>query len=306
MREGGGEEEPDLRLKYQPPDYSNYTVINVPATGSGTNGRFIPPLNSSTDYVINLPSQKRTGVVRIEGGRNIVIIGGEIERAVEGGGYQDQDRRCLYFLNNTGNIYVEGVHFHINGSNNPFDAIYVHNTQASASSGQEITIQNCLFENVLGSFTGFHSDAFQMQDSSYFNGTIRFYRNTITTDYQGYYALHEGTSTVTYIEKTNYVIVAESGACLWFGDNGNDYWSRRHTVLGEGVYLQTARTLFDQVRPNEECVIVNERPVLSNGVMTWPNSSYITGSLIAGTPLEGNYVTSDIAGHTYVSPGYII
>src|SRR5688572_16228326 len=91
----GGEPEPDLRLKYSPPDYSEYTVVNVPASGDGTNGRFFPDLDSSTDYLFVFPNETRTGVVRIEGGRNIVIIGGDTERAVEAGGFQDQDRRCL-------------------------------------------------------------------------------------------------------------------------------------------------------------------------------------------------------------------
>lgn len=303
-RIGSATPPPDLRLKYAPPDYSGYTVINVPASGNGTNGRFFPSLNSSTDYLFVFPNETRTGVVRIEGGRNIVIIGGDMQRATEAEGFQDQDRRCLYFVNNVGDIWVEGMYIHANGAGNPYDAIYVVNSTDVTTT---ITIQNCRIEGVTGASDGFHGDGFQMQDSSRFNGTIRFYRNTITTNYQGYYALHEGLDTVTSFEDVNFDITSQNGACLWIGDNGNDYWSQRHTVLGPGVYLDPAGThdLFDQVRPNEGAVIVNQRPVLNNGVMTWPDSEYITGELREGAPPGGDWVASDSVGIGYVSPGYL-
>jgi hypothetical protein len=72
------------------------------------------------------------------------------------------------------------------------------------------------------------------------------------------------------------------------------------------VYLDPAGShdLFDQVRPNTDCVVAAERPVLNDGVMTWPNSAYITGELHDGDPPGGDYVLAENVGVGYVSPGY--
>lgn len=293
-------------LKYAPPEgWEEYTVINVPASGTGTNGRFFPSLNAGTDYQFVFPSEPRTGVVRIEGARNVVIRGGETQRAVESGGFQDQDRRCLYFVNVTGDIFIEGMYIHANSNGDPYDGIYVVNNTEVATT---ITIQNTRIEGVTGSSAGFHGDAFQMQDSSEFNGTIRWYRCTVTTNYQGYYALHEGTDTVSQFEDVNYDITSKNGACLWFGDHLQEYWSHRYTELGPGVYLDPADsggdTMFDQVRPNDVSPDVSERPVLNAGVMTWPNSDYITGELLEGDPPDGDFVPAENVGIGYESPGY--
>lgn len=294
---GGGVVVPDNRLMYAPPDYSEFTVQDVPA---GPSAHTQYNLTAGTDYVINLPSALRQGNVTLSGGRSIVIIGGEIE--VNAAPDTDQRRRCLYLLNNTGDVFVEGVHFHINGSNNPFDCVYIHHASSRATT---LTFQNCLFDGIIGTSGGFHGDGIQFQDSAQFNGTIRFHRCTFRTAYQAYYNTCDGEDSTAIFNETNFVCTGSDGAPFWSGDNGNDAWSRKTTVFGEGVYLDPDGTFDSEVRPNSDCVVADERPVVNSGVMTWPNSDFITGELREGVPPGGDWVTSAIAGHAYVSPGYL-
>lgn len=62
----------DSRLTWEPPDYSEYTTLNVGTTGQ------LYVLDDSLDYHVVFPNEPVIGPVQFRGGRNIVMIGGEI------------------------------------------------------------------------------------------------------------------------------------------------------------------------------------------------------------------------------------
>ena len=55
-----------------PPEMINPTVIELPAKATVTK------MDNNRDYIISLPRQKKLGSTTLIGGRNIIIVGGEI------------------------------------------------------------------------------------------------------------------------------------------------------------------------------------------------------------------------------------
>ena len=76
------------------------------------------------------------------------------------------------------------------------------------------------------------------------------------------------------------------------------------------VYLKNNRdgnAIDHLVWPGYDFATTGLRPtVAGDGSLTWPAGAYITGTLNAGDPPSGDYVTSGGtgAGLGYVSPGY--
>lgn len=293
---GGGEPEPDLRLLWSPTELSNPTVVNVPAD---TGGYVEYSFEEDEDVRLVLPNdQKRVGGITVTGGRHIELIGGEIEP--EASPPNNPGKRCLYLREQTGNIFLQGIHIHPNSNGDAFDGIYI---LAENGTTGTVTIQDCRIEVYKGA-DDFHSDCIQVQDSSYLHSELRVHRTTFVTDYQAFYNLCEGTDGINTFKQVNFKRSGGSGAMLWIGDNGTNYWSRRYVSL-EDAYLETSRHMFDEIRPNDGCADEDEIPDLTNGVVTWPNSAYITGSLIEGAPPNGDWCPEGVAGFAYVNPGYL-
>jgi hypothetical protein len=60
------------RLPWAPPDTTGYTTVNVPVAGGAIN------LTAGQDYILQMPASPVTNRVGVTGGRNIVMIGGQI------------------------------------------------------------------------------------------------------------------------------------------------------------------------------------------------------------------------------------
>jgi hypothetical protein len=178
-------------LKWKPPgypDYVGYTHINV------TNANARPSLSTTTDYVVHI-TEKITvdGGVMLNGGRNIVVIGGEIEDTTVLTKAQAQANELwrqigLYLPNVKGIAHIEGLHIHGVGCG---DAIQT----GSGAGGATIQIQNCRInpmhpvQNMAQTgWEGAHPDAFQCyagpaiwrmyQDTVISGGTIRTWQPT--------------------------------------------------------------------------------------------------------------------------------
>jgi hypothetical protein len=188
-------------LKYPRPDFTGWNVIDVLNTSQykvngGTTQSYSSTitLTSGQDYLIYLPttvSIGRQNGITISGGRNIYIVGGELDftnklTAPFGwANYNQSDRRGFQLLNQSGDIWIEGTWVH---GNQIGDGFWLNNDNANV---KFITIQNTVVEGMSSEDlatqnAGNHPDCFQLIDqTTYANMTWRNYQVLGRTAYQG-------------------------------------------------------------------------------------------------------------------------
>jgi hypothetical protein len=288
------------KLRYSPPALTSPTTLTPNSTAFQQ-----LTLSDGQDYIIQMPSSVKDGGLQINGGRNIHIIGGAIQ--VGPSPASDAQRRAIYLNGPTGTVHLEGVHI-LNTHNQYYDAIVVNGV--SNNPNVIIQIVNCRIENIRGISSGWHGDAFQIIPvSSVFTGEVRVDRLTVSTNYQSIYIPHDGSGWHRFSRMNTTSIVGEtpSAASYWFGDNtGDTVWGMKNVEL-EDVYVTARSGDFEQeFRPNTGATIVENRPVISSGVATWPNAQNfkILGELRLGDPPDGDFVKAEDVGLDYVSPGY--
>jgi hypothetical protein len=94
---------PGTFLTWTPPSLSNPTRVYV------SNDSRILTLDSTRDYIIEMPAAPlSSGGLNISGGRNVVLIGGEIRRDPATCSSTTADR-ALYLHKQTGTVHVEGL-----------------------------------------------------------------------------------------------------------------------------------------------------------------------------------------------------
>lgn len=252
-----------------------------------------------------MPAGIKQGNLTLSGGRNIVLIGGEIE--VEASPTTDQRRRCLYLLNQTGTVHVEGLSLHRNAADDDFAAIVINNEDTAAAIYQ---FQNIRVEGIEGSTAGWHGDALQLIPSTAnFIGKVRVDRMTVESGYQAFYIVLDGDGQHSF-KHVNATMVVGDSAAYWFGDNtGDEIWGMKNVDLEE-VYVapRPGYEFEDEFRPNSGATITTNRPVITAGVATWPNAvNYlITGELREGHPPGGDFAPEGTVGVGYVNTvGYL-
>lgn len=170
----GGEEEPPPPppptgyLPWAPPDTTGYRTFTLPPsgvvsgngyTGTTSTGNQIT-LAANTDWVIKLTPNAWRDTIRIEGGRNVVIIGGRLRTT---GGV------ALWMTSQTGIVHLEGLLVDNNTSPCVGDAFFLDSRSPTVS----YRVQKChmtgLRGNMVkgvagGSITNqvVHADAIQM------------------------------------------------------------------------------------------------------------------------------------------------
>ncbi len=92
-------------LTWAPPALVNPTVITL------TKDSWSPKLDNEKDYLIQLPDEPREQTGRIQGGRNVVLIGGHIRIPKKG----SSDHRAIYILDGAPSrtVHIEGVFSHM-------------------------------------------------------------------------------------------------------------------------------------------------------------------------------------------------
>jgi hypothetical protein len=91
------------KLTWAPPALSNPVTVNVPSSGGTVN------LDSTRDYIVNIGNVSAIGGVILNGGHNVVAIGGHITIPWAGSTPSPSDRRALELKNQTGVVHVEGL-----------------------------------------------------------------------------------------------------------------------------------------------------------------------------------------------------
>jgi len=150
-----------VALYYRPPTLVNPRIVNIPPTGGADSASVVWSLDSDQDGIFYLPTDvPRTESVQIIGGRNIRVIGGEIDMATA---LLTHDRALQ--LEVEGHAFVEGVRIKVAHATKHFDAI-IRRYRDGGGSDSIVTLQNVYATGMSGEVSGVHGDFFQNQHAS--------------------------------------------------------------------------------------------------------------------------------------------
>lgn len=259
-------------MKWAFPTLENPTIIDLSKTGGQDWWQFRP----DEDVIfIGADTTRTLSKLQTDGGRNIVVLGGKYEPAV------DSKSATLHFLNLHGSVHVEGVH--IDSKNSAQDGIAV----AGASGKQpDVTVQNSVIENVHGVSEGIHGDMFQTHGSV---GDMRFYNVSGSTNYQGFFIAPQYSPThgSADFENVNVKWIPGGQAVsyqYWFLDSAQE---QAYPITLKNVYT----TERDGQRAEEASVWPkgslgdSTKAVRVGDQITWPGLPY-KGAITVGSPAK--------------------
>jgi hypothetical protein len=260
------------QLTWAPPKLENPTTITLTSSNRKAN------LDPTKDYIVKL-GEKITGygAINIVGGRNVVLIGGEINHTETGGpsGDPGKDQRGLYLQNWTGTMHIEGIY--ISGTTLA-EGIDVDTRSTTAV----LQLQNIRIDTVRGTQATNHADIVQNWGGPV---TYRIDRLTGSSTYQGFFVQSKAFGPMT--QTLDFRNVNVSGAD------------------GLGKYLFYNATGLTTA--NVKLTNVWSKPLASNSPPCgcYPHSDPVWAAINPGTPPGGDFVPAGSVGRGYVSPGYI-
>lgn len=285
-------------------------------------------LDYSTDYRIYLPrSGPLVGGITIAGGRNVTIIGGEIDLTYPCSSDASDCMGIYIAKKSPGVVFVEGVWIHnasrigrtcpggassMSQTCSTGDGIDVNTTNNGAINANTITLQNIRVDGISGC-SGYddHSDVFQPYQAP--DDTIQIDRMTGVTNCQGlildpdlaYSKWHTFPSSIT-VKHTNIETVPNPYPG---SQHGATWWLTYGTGCKSGpIFLRDAYSnepLPDHILPSIWPNPADRRCGVrySGGVVSWTKAR-INGSIHTGAPPGGDFVPPGVAGLGYLSPGY--
>lgn len=266
-------EEPESlaeELSWAPPELEDPEVIQITEDDRGIE------LEPDRDYELVLPNEplEVPGGVSIVGGRNVVMIGGEIripDDAEDEGG----DVRALYLKDQTGTIHIEGVALTGPGLGEGINL--------DQREGAVVQLQNIRVDTVQGSQEGHHADVIQSWAGP---SELRVDRLSGSTNYQGFFLLPQqfgDQPEPELFDLRRIDLTGEDGAgyMLW---RDSDSWP----VATQDVWVSPPGGEQDR----EDFLWARDE-----GEGTWDD-------VMVGTPPDGSFVPEGVAGVGYESPGY--
>ncbi len=249
------------RLSWAPPALTDPTTIQLSTNPSTLF------LDAGKDYRIVMPPSPVTRAMAIRGGRNVVLIGGEISIPWQGSTPTISQRRGLLIRDQTGTVHIEGL---LIRGEDVSEGIQIDADQAV------VQLENVRVENLHArdevNFSDNHPDVVQPY------GGVRALRvDNLTgyTDYQGMFMAEDrGPIGSIDLRRVNLVGMTTARYLLWTGNypiSSSDVWVRP----GDG------RTM-------------------NNTLWNWPSDAPVN----MGVPDSGDFVKPGVAGVGYVSPGY--
>ncbi len=287
----------EAKLRWAPPALTNPIVVEL------GDGPTYTRLKDDQDYVIKLPKAKKVGSTTIEGGRNVVIVGGHITLPMAPDGADQVASRAIFIKNNTGTVHIEGVLIDASGRGMS-DGIDI------ASPRSTVQIENVRIDGVYGFHNQFHAHVIKPF------GGVAGLRIDKLTGYSGYQGLTLDTELGPIgsadISRVNLVAIRKQ---VWGpGNNGGQMiWLTKDTACGESypirfgeVYVQprSGTALGRAVWPMASGAVAC--PARANGddsEVSFPTLP-IEGGIHKGLPPQGDFVPAGLAGINYVSPGY--
>ena len=291
-------------LRYPPPPLERPTIIKL-----GTRTTY-NKLADEQDYLVKMPTVKKVGTTTLDGGRNIVIIGGHVTLPVllKASGQPDVSNgaisRGIYIKNNHGVVHIEGLLVDATGGGMS-DGIVI------AAPDSIVQIENVRVDGVFGFNHQFHADVVQPY------GGVKDLRIDKLTGYSAYQGLTIGRDLgpigSAEISRANLVCIHpqidgprnNGGYMLWFSSHGGGADTTYPLILDE-VYIQprAGRTLGGSVWPPTGFAQCPAVIAADDSVATWPSLPKVKGCIKKGPPPHGDFVPVGVAGLNYVSPGY--
>lgn len=278
-------------LAWAPPRLENPVILDLAAEPKHRSFK----LDKAKDYIVRLPQDRPwIGELNLYGGRNVVLIGGEVRipSPEEDPSFGDDEngkprrsRRALYIQGQTGTLHIEGLllsgaglHEGINIAEREPDCV--------------VQLQNVRCETVHGSFSANHADVIQTWAGP---AELRIDGLTGFTTYQGFFLLpnqHFPVGKGGFLptrwdfRRINLVGTDSSAYLLWCPD--------RHgfPIAIADVWLSPA-----QKKAGNRDMFLWPKPA-ATGDDTW-------SAVRVGMPPEGDFVPEGLAGRNYVSPGYV-
>ena len=262
-------------LSWAPPE------LTSPITVYPSHTRRDLRLDSTKDYIIAMPDYPVSGIggMRINGGRNVVLIGGQIDipaSALAGTG--SHDRRGLYLNGQTGTIHIEGLRISGEGLGEGINL--------NERLGATVQLQNVRVDTVTGSSSTNHADVLQT-----WAGPRRLLVDGLTghTTYQGFFMLPTQQWTTDPVQPEVFDLrrvdlhgTLSSGYMMWRDKLSwplkvQDVWVEPDNPLWRDGFLYPKGTGL--------------------GTEAWPFVN-------VGSPAAGEFVPAGTAGLSYRSPGY--
>ncbi|WP_298459322.1 hypothetical protein [uncultured Cellulomonas sp.] len=269
--------EPEIdttKLAWAPPELEDPTTIEV----KEGNREF--HLDRDKDYVLEMPDEPldvRGGLV-VNGGRNVVVIGGEIR--ITRSGDRAQEIRGLYFRGQEGTVHAEGLL--ITGDE------LGEGINLDQRRGAMVQLQNIRVETVHGEKEGQHADVLQTWAGP---AELRVDKLTGYTTYQGLFLLPRQFTDEDPerfdLRRVNIRGADDAAYMLW--RDGEDW-----PIDVQDVWVAPAeednRTEDDDV----EAFVWSGR----EGAGSWEDVQ-------VGVPPGGDFVKAEDVGLGYESPGYL-
>jgi hypothetical protein len=274
-------------LTWAPPALQNPITRHVDVTGG------LGTLDATRDYVLIMPSAPRTEALVINGGRNVVLIGGEVAIPYQGTSPTITSRRALYIANSTGTVHVEGLLLH---GDDISEGIQI-NAPSAVVQIQNVSVRNVHARDQVR-FSDNHPDVIQTWGGV---GELRVDGLTGESDYQGLFfkADFNGPHGRVRLRNVNLRAMPTTRYQFWMDGTGGGY----PTVTLDGVWVQPGpnRSFGKTVWPDVDHA---QHPVrIVDGAASWPTLP-VTGVVRQGTPPGGDFVPASSVGLGYVSPGY--
>ncbi|MGJ3237988.1 MAG: hypothetical protein ACFE0Q_04720 [Anaerolineae bacterium] len=249
-----------------------------------------------------MPDTPVTEALKIDGGRNIVLIGGEIDIPYQGDNPTRSSRTGLKIRNATGIVHIEGMLIY---GEDLSEGIQIDAPDAI------VQIQNVRIEDIHArdqvDFTDNHPDLIQPY------GNVRELRVdhfTGSTDYQGFMLKADFNGPLGTVDISNANIIGRPTAryLIWLSnvpDAGDVTFENVYLDLPSGQY----GSLGNAVWPHERRPYPNQAQIIDTSDfegVTWPSemSPRVHGYIQEGTPPQGDYVRRDQVGIGYVPVGY--
>lgn len=290
-------------LTWAPPNLVNPVTINL-----GTSDA-VPLLSSGTDYIIKLPATTRISTVKIQGGRNVVVIGGHVQITSAGG--------TAFYIRGGDlgrNVHVEGVYID-SDTLAEGDAFAIDGSlQGTQAPDMIVQIQNVRVERLYGTLGTLHADIIQPWGGV---KELRVDRLSGRSNYQGLFLKADWRHNEQFILRNIDLRPQADGApgtLLWL-DTGLDDAAAAvkdrpnvpvpTRLINVSIIPSAGKVLQGMVYPTapNSADPNASAPSVSDGFLSWPSASWVTGGISLGNP--GNeFVPVGAAGLNYVSPGY--
>ena len=234
---------------------------------------------------MKLPPTRKVGATWIEGGHDVVIVGGSVTLPPDlPADAPSAQRTAIYIKNATGTVHVEGVLIDGAGASQ-LDGVDVSAPQAT------VQLENLRIVGIHGGVSSFHADVVQPWGGAH---DLRIDRLTGQSNYQGL-MLPDTTGPIGSAELSHVDLTATVDPPVDYGGHmlllsSNVPACATYPVSVEDVHVvpRPGRTLTNSVYPS---AVASSCPGM-------------TGSVSAGLPAAGSYVPPGVAGLDYVSPGY--